>query len=358
MTDIARSLSRPATYPTKFFGCELGAQVKCDEKNDRYIVNGAHDAEKLQVLLDGFIQKFVLCPSCQNPETDLVITKSDDIEMDCKACGARNLGDMRHKLASYIVKNPPESASKKGGKKQRKAATAQTNGTDENGIPETNMEEADDAAGSDDDIITQRINKEAAGLKLESTMGEDDWSVDTSEEAVAARMKELSVKASLLGDDEDEEGESKYEQFGQWLEENKEGTDADIIAKAEELGVLGKYKVCQVLVQCIFNENITTQIPKRVKLLRKFVNGDKHQRAVLGGIERLVGLEYQDKLLSKVPIILKKLYDADIVEEDALLKWGEKPSKRYVDKDTSKAVKKSAAPFLDWLQNASEEESD
>jgi translation initiation factor 5 len=56
MTDIARALSRPATYPTKFFGCELGAQVKCDEKNDRYIVNGAHDAEKLQVLLDGFIQ--------------------------------------------------------------------------------------------------------------------------------------------------------------------------------------------------------------------------------------------------------------------------------------------------------------
>ncbi|KAJ2959618.1 hypothetical protein NQZ79_g4935 [Umbelopsis isabellina] len=357
MTDIARALSRPATYPTKFFGCELGAQVKCDEKNDRYIVNGAHDAEKLQVLLDGFIQKFVLCPSCQNPETDLHITKGDDIEMDCKACGARNLGDMRHKLASYIVKNPPESASKKG-KKQRKAATAQTNGTDENGIPETNMEEADEAAGSDDDIITQRINKEAAGLKLESTMGEDDWSVDTSEEAVAARMKELSVKASLLGDEEDEEGESKYEQFGQWLEENKEGTDADIIAKAEELGVLGKYKVCQVLVQCIFNENITTQIPKRVKLLRKFVNGEKHQRAVLGGIERLVGLEYKDKLLSKVPIILKKLYDADIVEEDALLKWGEKPSKRYVDKDTSKAVKKSAAPFLDWLQNASEEESD
>ncbi|CAO3687754.1 unnamed protein product [Umbelopsis vinacea] len=356
MTDIARSLSRPATYPTKFFGCELGAQVKCDEKNDRYIVNGAHDAEKLQTLLDGFIQKFVLCPSCQNPETDLLITKNDDIEMDCKACGARNPGDMRHKLASFIIKNPPESASKKG-KKQRKAATAQTNGTDENGIPETNMEEMDEAAGSDDDIITQRINKEAAGLKLESTM-DDDWSVDTSEEAVAARMKELSVKASLLGDDDEEDdgADNKYNQFGQWLEENKEASDADITAKAEELGVLGKYKVCQVLVQCIFNENVSTQIPKRVKLLRKFVKGEKHQRAVLGGIERLVGLEYQDKLLSKVPIILKKLYDSDIVEEEALLKWGEKPSKRYVDKDISKAVKKAAAPFLEWLQNASEEE--
>jgi translation initiation factor 5 len=67
-------------------------------------------------------------------------------------------------------------------------------------------------------------------------------------------------------------------------------------------------------------------------------------------------LEYKDKLLTKVPIILKKFYDADIVEEEALLKWGEKPSKRYVDKDTSKAVKKAATPFLDWLANASEEE--
>ena len=39
MTDIAKSLSRPPMYPTKFFGCELGAQVKGDEKTDRYIVN-------------------------------------------------------------------------------------------------------------------------------------------------------------------------------------------------------------------------------------------------------------------------------------------------------------------------------
>lgn len=72
MAEIARALSRPPSYPTKFFGCELGAQVKCDDKNERYIVNGEHDAEKLQTILDGFIAKFVLCPSCRNPETDLV----------------------------------------------------------------------------------------------------------------------------------------------------------------------------------------------------------------------------------------------------------------------------------------------
>lgn len=58
--------------PTKYFGCELGAQTQFDFKNDRYIVNGSHDSQKLQTLLDGFIKKFVLCPECENPETNLV----------------------------------------------------------------------------------------------------------------------------------------------------------------------------------------------------------------------------------------------------------------------------------------------
>jgi Domain found in IF2B/IF5 len=62
----------PIADPTKYFGCELGAQTQFDAKNDRYIVNGAHDASKLQDLLDGFIRKFVLCPECENPETNLV----------------------------------------------------------------------------------------------------------------------------------------------------------------------------------------------------------------------------------------------------------------------------------------------
>src|ERR1700753_567524 len=92
--------------PTKVFGCELGAQTTFDEKADRYIVNGAHDATRLRELLDGFIDKFVLCGSCKNPETDIIITKTEDILLDCKACGQRTRVDMRHKLVSFILKNP------------------------------------------------------------------------------------------------------------------------------------------------------------------------------------------------------------------------------------------------------------
>ena len=34
--------------PTKYFGIELGAQTHIDATNERYIVNGSHDEEKMQ----------------------------------------------------------------------------------------------------------------------------------------------------------------------------------------------------------------------------------------------------------------------------------------------------------------------
>ena len=112
MSDVARALSRPPTYPTKFFGSELGAQTTVDEKNDRYIVNGAHDAARLRELLDAFIDKFVLCGACKNPETDLILTKAEMIVRDCKACGERSGVDMRHRLTTYIINNPPKKKVK------------------------------------------------------------------------------------------------------------------------------------------------------------------------------------------------------------------------------------------------------
>lgn len=102
--------------------------MKCDEANDRYIVNGAHEASKLQDLLDGFITKFVLCNDCKNPETDIRITKDSTILKDCKACGKKTPADMRHKLTTYILKNPPPNAVEKKSKKYDYLFSAWTTG--------------------------------------------------------------------------------------------------------------------------------------------------------------------------------------------------------------------------------------
>jgi len=101
MTDIGKALGRPPSYPIKYFGSTLGVQTML--KDRRFIVNGIHEASKLQDALDGFIKKFVLCPQCMNPET--VLSVSLVVTQSCKACGFS--GAIHHKINNYILKNPP-----------------------------------------------------------------------------------------------------------------------------------------------------------------------------------------------------------------------------------------------------------
>ena len=88
------------------------------------------------------------------------------------------------------------------------------------------------------------------------------------------------------------------------------------------------------------------------------ITSERHEKAFLGGTERFVGKEHPN-LVSQVPKILLAYYQDDLVSEAVLKNWGTKASKKYVDLATSKKVRKSAEPFLEWLENAeSDEEED
>ncbi|KAJ2766761.1 eukaryotic translation initiation factor 5 [Coemansia nantahalensis] len=334
IVDVAKALSRPPGYPTKYFGNELGAQTKVEGADEKFIVNGAHDSEKLQTLLDGFIERFVLCGSCRNPETDLSITKDQMIVRKCGACGALSDVDMRHRLATYILKNPPPKSKKAG----KHAGTA-------NG---------DDAANGDMDALAHG----AAGLAF-SDDDDDGW--DCDEEALSkARSGGGPLAQGAAGDDEDDAGAEEadpFDQLGDFIGQGEPDDDA-IFARARELGLQANHRAVVVVIQCVFEGSTTLvkDIGKHKKLLTRFGRGEKHQRAIVGGFERLISAS-PDALLSKTPAILKALFDRDIVEEDVLLDWGKKPSKKYVDKDVAKRIHKAAQPFIEWLETA-EEESD
>ena len=90
------------------------------------------------------------------------------------------------------------------------------------------------------------------------------------------------------------------------------------------------------------------------------ITSERHEKAFLGGTERFIGNEHLE-LISHVPKILLAYYQEDLVSEAVLKNWGCKASKKYVDISTSKKVRKSAEPFLEWLENAEsddEEEDD
>jgi len=89
-------------------------------------------------------------------------------------------------------------------------------------------------------------------------------------------------------------------------------------------------------------------------LLRFTLNDQKAQRYLLGGIEQLIE-KNEATLLPKAANLLKALYDADVLEEEAILTWGAKPSSKYVPKALSKKILEKCEPVLKWLKEAEEE---
>lgn len=330
MTEIAKSLERPPTYPTKYFGCELGAQTQVDVKNERYIVNGEHDASKLQDILDGFIKKFVLCPSCDNPETTLTVRRNQ-INSKCKACGHAFIIDPKHRLSTFIIKNPPKIEIDFSLAKEKKAS----NGTTTQG--EDLCDSKNGSTGDEDD--------------------DGDWAEPTEDERLAANIGKLVISKDL--EKSTEERLDMLHSFFQEKITKNEVDDGKILAdEAERLDL--KQKAPLLLANVLFNENIVAekQIEKYRKVLLRFTLQDqKAQRYLLGGIEQLI-VSHEDVLIPKAAHIVKALYDNDVCVEDAILAWGEKATSKFVQKSKAKKILEVCEKFLIWLREADEESSE
>jgi translation initiation factor 5 len=354
MPDIARALGRPPTYCTKYFGCELGAQTQFDFKNERYIVNGSHEAAKLQDLLDGFIKKFVLCAQCENPETVFKVNgKRGVISSSCKACGHVFQIDMRHKLTTFILKNPPNQQLNSHGtsltKKKEKKSKRKDDGEDEDDETNGNSPGGGDKMGKDDDD--------------DWGDDDDDWCEDVSEEAVKQRQKELTsgIQGLTMDDDLEKTETERINIFHNFVKAkiadgSLEGGAKEVLAEAERLEVTNKAPI--VLCELLFTEAMVQQIKKHKKLFLRFTHeNQKAQKYLLGGVEKTIEA-FKEALLSKVPVIMKTFYDEDIIDEEVILEWGKKASKKYVSKELSEEIHKKAEPFLTWLKEAEEESSD
>lgn len=111
--------------------------------------------------MDGFIRKYVLCPECDNPETELLVSaKKGTISQGCKACGYHGPVEVNHKVNTFILKNPPNlnpaspGSSLTEGKRSKRS---KKNGT-ENGDTSGTITDAD-ATFDDSTVSTESIKK-------------------------------------------------------------------------------------------------------------------------------------------------------------------------------------------------------
>lgn len=354
MSDIAKALDRPPSYPTKYFGCELGAQTTVDAKTDKYIVNGSHTADKMQDILDGFIQKFVLCPKCENPETVLNVLKSN-ISQRCMACGDRGVIKIVHRLTQFIQKNPPNAVaengtSKKDKKKGKKGA----------------KEDSDEEKTGNTEVIAQnyadadRNGDQDSPPPVVNDVEDEEWAEEATEDVGAIEQQLSSVTVSSSNSEQSHE--EKLEFFYNLLERKKKedapiaSQSKDLYLEAEKLDIVEKAPF--VLTQILLTDNILKELVKFRTVFLRFCHGnERSQKSLLGSIEMLLCQSYP-ALLDKTAHILKGLYDTDLVEENILIDWHHRASKKYVGKEMRNKLANKAAPFIKWLEEAEEESGD
>jgi len=349
MSAIARSLGRPPSYPTKYFGCELGAQVTMN--NDLYVVNGSHDPDKLLKLLYDFIRKFVLCQKCNNPETTLTV-KNQSIYQKCIACGHdTTINKAIHKITTFIINHPPDGpangtsvsvASKsskptKADKKSKKNGDKTTSGqspTNDGPAVIGHVNEEDDFDQFDDEELTTAAYSERM-RELCDGLNNGMYLNDTKENAnIFYKLVKERKEAGLLSDP---------------------NVQKEIYKEAERLDI--KDKSTLVLSELLFTENIIEEIKANKMLLLRFCNKNKKaQKYLLGGFEKLVGDIYKDKLLNNAMKILKQFYDEDILDEETIIEWSAKESKKYVSKEMSRKIREKVALFIKWLKEAEVED--
>jgi len=303
MYDVAKALNCPPDFPTKFFGLELGAQSKWDSKGERASVNGAHNAPDLQKILTKFISVFILCPRCGLPEIKWNI-KKDGIKIDCAACGHNGVINTSHKLMTYILKQKASSKGKKGKSKkdkQSKRASQQT---------------------------SQRSGKSSVVVEEE----EVEWFTDTSKEAVEERKKKEFEKMTegLVNVSNVSSKDSPVIVLRDYIR-TKEPSMAAILAELKRLQVARGFNETErvkILLESLIDitdpKTVPAQFEKNAKTLSQVVTSEQSANLLILCIEELVGV-VEKKLLPRVPIILQKLYDADTLDEDSILKWADSP---------------------------------
>uniref|UniRef100_A0A453NBM1 W2 domain-containing protein n=1 Tax=Aegilops tauschii subsp. strangulata TaxID=200361 RepID=A0A453NBM1_AEGTS len=364
MVDIAKALARPASYTTKYFGCELGAQSKFDEKTGISLVNGAHDTSKLAGLLENFIKKYVQCYGCGNPETEVLISKKEMISLK------------EGEAADEEMKKLKKDGKKKGASSKESTAKG--------------VAKKKGAGGSDEEHVSSPRDADFAAAADDDDDDDDDvqWATDTSAEAARKRMEEQLSAATaemvMLATEETEKkkkqaqhkedganGTSKAEETSNGKQNGAKATPYDELVEeikaslanaataAQLKGVLSSSTLplkdmMDALFEALFHgagKGFAKDVVKNKKYLAAAVPDEAAQMLLLQSIEAFCG-KCSAEALKELPVVLKALYDGDVLEEETIVQW----YNEAVAAGKDSQVVKNAKPVVEWLQSAESDE--
>jgi len=360
MGDVSRALKRDPVYITKFIGYELGAQSSYTNKEnegERVVINGHHDTPVFQNLVDKFIERYVLCTGCNLPEIDMVVRKGF-IVATCKACGWNGELDNQHKLAGYIVKNPPSTGigfDGEGGKekksRQERQAERMTKAKKKGGDEEEENEDDDDDEPEEKAKKDKKDNKEKKEKKSKKEKEDPDDGSDDESKGSDSDKDDLKY-----GDDDVKVICNDLTDFVK-----SKGGSLSVDLLFEEIRAQQVTKVFDnrvrmyVLVSALFpggSLDAKGATQKKAYIKRFISNGNMSFKDWIWGFEAY--LDTHAGALKAWPMTIKALYDEDLAEEEHILAY----YKGDQDSPGFEAAKKACAPFVKWLETTDDSDDD
>ena len=302
LPEVSNALKVPLDYPIKFIARELGSNT--DTKSNSYLINGSHDVEKMQELLDKFIRKYVLCPKCKLPEIHgkIRVGKKGKIKCTCRSCGTTSELDNTHNFASYIRSYPPPYEEEAGITKETENANSSHS-------------------------KPQKIDKKL--IKL---------------------IKECCLNLPAVIKD-DVSMEKNIEEINKFIEKYNFNLQCKFYCFS--FGVFP-------------DEIYTKTFLNRLPLIKHFIENESDNQPEEALYNLIIGL--QDKIFSRqkgekqkyVSSVLYYLYDKDILTEEFWLKYlsgniQEKYNSIFRIEDGERKLKEAAKDFSDWIENGSYE---
>ena len=262
INSISKSLDRHVSVIGKYFSFRLGVRyVISKEKNT---LSSICKVDELEILLENFIEQYVLCMSCNNPETSFELSGMV-LFLSCKACGNLTKCNQKNKLTDYITKVTHNSKT----------------------------------------IKTKKYDM-----------------IDTKSKFLTNQDEEFTFSLKM-----DEENVRKRREM-------EVGNNPLFFSLISQVG--------EIIAGLDVNN-----INKRIITLKDINN----HRLLLYVLENEYNVYHSN--ISPL-IILKKLYDEEIIEEDDILDWYRSRS-RKISSEVSKNIRKDVQPMIKWLTEAEEE---
>mmetsp|Transcript_10162 Transcript_10162/g.8966 ORF Transcript_10162/g.8966 Transcript_10162/m.8966 type:complete len:436 (-) Transcript_10162:40-1347(-) len=322
VADVASALRVPEDFIIKFMCAELGVG-----KEKKSIIKGSHPYEILIDVLDSFIIKFIICPKCKLPEVSLFAEKKKLLKGACRACGKISTLDSGHKISNHIIRNIPKDMS------------------------EIDLK----LKVGDEDEGKGKKGKKGKKSKNDEENKEDELSLEThtKEENLTFESKEVEETIETIAEIIKEKGE----------EYKTKHIVEEIVNQCISIGAEKDIKY-YIAFNALFTVDVLIEFNKYKSVFKTLFTQDGEE-GVKAFVMSMVNffIVKNPKLEVAIPSFLKHAYDADILEEDVLLKWEEKKFKTLkksslYDKKTEKKFKKKAEKFFSWLKEAEEDESE